>query len=154
MQDRCRSSDKEELGIEIVARYNERFASRLAEIDALQADPPFRLERYAALYREGLVHGEACLCGMLAAQSAAVPASVTAGVATFFTTNQAWLADLVEAGQRSGDFHLRQPPRDAAAAVLAALEGAVILARGLGDITAFDQAATAATALLAAERRP
>ena len=142
---------KEELGIEVVARYNAWFRQRLAEIDALDAGPRTRLERYAALYREGLVNDEACLCGMIAAETAAVPPAVAAGVATFFATNRAWLACLIEAGQRSGDFPTRQLPTRLAAAVLATLEGGVFVARGLNDITAFDEAVAATITMLQSE---
>ncbi|HVK20169.1 MAG TPA: TetR/AcrR family transcriptional regulator [Actinokineospora sp.] len=139
---------KEELGIEVVARYTERFQARLAGIDSV--DAVASLERYAALYREGLVNGEACLCGMIAAETAAVPPAVAAGVATFFTSNLAWLTKLIDEGQRAGDLGKRQPPEAAAAAVLAALEGAVFVARGLDDIAAFDLATATTIDLLRA----
>lgn len=142
---------KQDLGIEVVAQYTERFQARLAQIDAVGTDPVDCLERYVALYRDGLVNDEACLCGMIAAEAAAVPPAVGAGVATFFTANLTWLADLMEAGQRSGDFLSRQPPARLAAAVLAALEGAVFLARGMSDIDAFDAASATTIGMLRAQ---
>jgi TetR/AcrR family transcriptional regulator, transcriptional repressor for nem operon len=144
---------KEELGVEIVARYSQEFLAHLAEIDRIETDPGARLDRYVGLYRQGLVDDEACLCGMIAAETAAVPAAVAAGVATFFAANRAWLAEVVKAGQRAGAFRRRPAATTAAAALLTALQGAVFVARGIGDIHTFDEAAAATIELLHVERR-
>ncbi|PPK68303.1 TetR/AcrR family transcriptional regulator [Actinokineospora auranticolor] len=138
-------STKEELGVALVARYTERFVARLAEIDRVGAGPVDALERYAALYREGLLDGEACLCGVLAAETDAVPPAVAAGVAEFFRVNQAWLTEVIERGGLSVG-----AAGDRAATVLAVLEGAVLVARAQDDVAAFDRVAAAAIAMVQA----
>ncbi|MBM7774923.1 TetR/AcrR family transcriptional repressor of nem operon [Actinokineospora baliensis] len=139
---------KEELGVALVARYTERFLARLAEIDRLDTGPVDALERYAALHREGLVDGEACLCGVIAAETGAVPAAVAEGVAEFFRVNQAWLTDRIERGQRSGELRPSLDAGDSAATLLAALEGAALVARSHNDVAAFDRVATTSIAVL------
>ncbi|SER22849.1 TetR/AcrR family transcriptional regulator [Actinokineospora terrae] len=141
---------KEELGVRLVARYTERFQARLADIDQHATGPVDALERYAALYREGLSDGEACLCGVIAAEIAAVPPAVAAGVADFFRVNRTWLTTLIETGAHSGVLHPQRTPADHAATLLATLEGAIFVARAYDDVAAFDQIATTAIATLTA----
>jgi TetR/AcrR family transcriptional repressor of nem operon len=134
---------KEQLGVELVARYSEEFFRRLDGIDTLEASPLARLQYYAALYREGVTRGEACLCGMLAAETAAVPPAVAGSVARFLRANREWLTGVVEAGQRRGDFLAPLVPAQAAAALLATLQGAAFVARNVEDIDTFDDAVAA-----------
>ncbi|GAA3001461.1 TetR/AcrR family transcriptional regulator [Actinokineospora diospyrosa] len=138
---------KEQLGVELVARYTDRFQARLAEIDTLATGPVDALERYAALYREGLTDGEACLCGVIAAEIAAVPAAVAAGVAEFFRVNRIWLAALIGNRETPG-----QTPEDLAATFLATLEGAIFVARAHHDVAVFDRIAATAITVLAMDR--
>ncbi|WP_035304010.1 TetR/AcrR family transcriptional regulator [Actinokineospora inagensis] len=139
---------KEQLGVELVARYTARFQSRLADIDRLATNPVDALERYAALYREGLTDGEACLCGVIAAEIAAVPPPVAAGVAEFFRVNREWLATRIENSGFPRTPHPRHTPDDHAAAFLGTLEGAVLIARTQDDIALFDHIATTAISML------
>ncbi|GAA3837938.1 TetR/AcrR family transcriptional regulator [Saccharothrix violaceirubra] len=139
---------KEQLGVALVAGYTERFRARLSDIDRQATGPVDALERYAALFRDGLSDGEACLCGVIAAEIAAVPPAVAAGVAEFFDVNRTWLTALVEAGRRSGALRPRRTSEEHAAALLAALEGAVLIARAHGDVAAFDHVADAMIAAL------
>ncbi|WP_018681737.1 TetR/AcrR family transcriptional regulator [Actinokineospora enzanensis] len=139
---------KEQLGVELVTRYTERFQARLADIDRLAADPVDALRRYAALYRDGLSDGEACLCGVIAAEIAAVPPAIAAGVTEFFRVNREWLSTLLENGERSGTLCPQGNPDDHAAVLLATLEGAVLIARAHADPSTFDHVATTAIAVL------
>src|ERR1700679_3034204 len=59
---------KAELGEALIARYAERFAQALAEIDRRGVDARDKLNAYAELYSGVLDGGRMCLCGMLAAE--------------------------------------------------------------------------------------
>ncbi|MEM9763414.1 MAG: TetR/AcrR family transcriptional regulator [Pseudomonadota bacterium] len=124
---------KEALVARLAERYTERFMA------ALEAAIPNEgmLPALRRLFRASLEDdNQMCLCGMLAAESAALPPPVVAETRRFFERLIAAVAG---------------PDADAIAhqhalSVVARLEGALLTARVLGDATAFD----AATADLAA----
>ena len=78
-----------------------------------------------------------CLCGMLAAEYATLPKSVKSEVTRFFDTNETWLADVLEQGRRAERFQIAGSPADAARRIIAALEGAMMLARVYAEPGAF-----------------
>src|ERR1700728_73270 len=53
---------KAQLGEALIARYADRFASALEEIDEAEADARGKLAAYAALYSGVLDGGRMCLC--------------------------------------------------------------------------------------------
>lgn len=131
---------KEDLGVAIVDAYSERFAARLARIDAHGGDARKRLRAFAGLYREGLAAGQACLCGVLASEIAVLPLRVQAGVRRFFDMNLRWLERTLREG-RGAELRPTINPRQDARTVLAALQGAMIVSLSLQEPSAFDQAA-------------
>lgn len=109
-------------------------ALRLARGDALQ-----RLRGFAGLYRASLEAGQACLCGVLAAELAALSPAMQAGVRDFFALNIAWLSAVLAEGQAEGSLRADLDPASQATAVLATLQGALLLGQTLG-IPAFEDA--------------
>lgn len=134
---------KEHLAAAIVETYTARFRERLDAITADTGDLQGRLRAYAGLYREGLVRGEGCLCGVLASEVAILPPRVRAGVAAFFALNLRWL-ETAHAGAQGDE------PRRAARTTLATLQGALFVALSIGDPSAFDDAVEGWLASLAA----
>lgn len=134
---------KEDLGVALVEAYTERFTQALADILAATADAPKRLGTYAGLYRSGLQAGQGCLCGVLASELNVLPDRIRVGVRRFFDLNTDWLEGIVAAGQSDGCFRSDLDARSQAMAVLAALEGAMLVGRALGSVEAFDAAAGA-----------
>ena len=135
---------KADLGVALAARYRLRFNEALEDITGQTDDARRRLERYADLFRKTLgVDGRLCLCGMLGAEIATLPDPVMAEVNGFFRDNEAWLTDIISAGQNDGTLHSDTPAVDQARLVLAALEGAMIVARATGDGGRFDAVAGA-----------
>lgn len=132
---------KAELGEALIGRYADRFSTALAEIDAGPAGARERLRAYARLYRQVLADRRMCLCGMLAAEYATLPEAMRAAVVRFFNENEAWLADLLDAGRREGELAFAGPPHETARTLMAALEGAMLVARPYGDVARFDVAA-------------
>jgi len=142
---------KEDLGVEIVAVYTQRFGERLAGIAGSSSDLRGRLDAYAGLYREGLAAGEGCLCGVLASELAGLPAQVRSGVERFFALNIEWLEEvLLDAaparGKRAADLARQQ-----ARTVLATFQGAVFVALAVGSPDTFDAAVDGLLAILASK---
>jgi len=94
---------KGDLGQEVASRYRRAFGEALADIESDTDDPIARLERYVHLYARQLSdHGRICLCGMLAAEYATLPAPVQGEVRGFFDDQREWLARRVSRGPRGG----------------------------------------------------
>jgi len=100
-----------------------------------------RLEAYADLFRATLRDGRMCLCGMLAAGFATQPEPLRLAVAGALEEHESRLAALLADGQAAGSIRRDAAPRDQARALVAGLEGALMLARLHGDPDRFDAAA-------------
>src|SRR6516165_4997327 len=110
---------KAQLAEALVARYRRRFAAARQEVDDAAAGVRQRL--YAEVFTDG---GRMCLCGVFAADAASLPPEVRGAIAAFFEDQQRWVAAVfAEAGLPAAR------ARGAAQAFLAALEGALLLAR-------------------------
>lgn len=112
----------------LIARYRERFAVARQQVDDDATGVRQRLLGYAGLYAEVFAEGgRLCLCGVFAVDAESLPSQVRQATAAFFTDQRRWLAGtFAEAGlpgARAGA---------AAEAYLAALEGALLLARAHG----------------------
>lgn len=113
----------------LIARYREQFAAARQQVDSDAMGARERLLGYAGLYAKVFADGgRLCLCGVFAADAESLPAPVRQATAEFFADQQRWVAGvLAEAGlpaSRTGA---------AAQAYLAALEGALLLARAHGQ---------------------
>ncbi len=119
---------KEALVAALAERYSQRFFAGLADAPT----GPARVSAYRAAFGRAMAQdGAMCLCGVLGAAAPALPAPVAAGAAAFM---RAMVKDLAAALADAPD------PRGRALAVVAQLEGAMLLARALGDPGVFDQA--------------
>ncbi|HTW28283.1 MAG TPA: TetR/AcrR family transcriptional regulator [Acetobacteraceae bacterium] len=134
---------KEDIGAALVEAYTVRFKDSLADIVVASPRAPQRLQAYAGLYRMGLEAGQGCLCGVLASELDGLPDRVRLGVRRFFKLNSEWLEVVLAEGQATGSIRADADARSQAAAVLAGLEGAMLVGRALDSIAAFDAAARA-----------
>ena len=126
---------KADLGEALVKRYRNRFFEDLASRTGA-ATPRQKLRAFAAAYRDALEKGGAiCLCGMLGAESSGLPKAVARAVRGFFEANIAWVGSVLEEGS------LSDAPQDDAALIVATLQGALILASSLDDLSVYDAAA-------------
>lgn len=141
---------KTDLGLALLERYRRAFLGALANIesDANQAVP--RLERYVDLYRAVLRKRRMCMCGMLAADIATLPQPMRASVGIFFAENEGWLARVLTQGTTRGELQFAGTPASMAGVIVSSLEGAMLVARGRGAPSHFDDVA----ALLIANMRP
>jgi TetR/AcrR family transcriptional regulator, transcriptional repressor for nem operon len=130
---------KAELGCALIAGYGQRFDAALARIDA--ASPPDTLRRYVQLYEDVLVRDRMCLCGMLAAEYSTLPPAMRAQLRSFFDKNEAWLANLLERGRKSGALHFEGSALEIARMLTAGLGGAMLLARSYEEPARFEATA-------------
>lgn len=132
---------KGDLGKALVSRYRARFRDAVAAIAARQVDAPAKLEAFVALFKDTFEQdGRLCLGGMFAADLPTLPPEVAEQVRGFYAENEAWLARVLDAGRRASELHFEGTPRDAAAALLDGLEGALLAARAHGSSARFARA--------------
>ncbi len=125
---------KAELVHTIVQRYADRFAGALAGIDAATADPVARLARYGELFATTYRHDRRlCVCGILGAEAAAMSPELADEVRAFFQLNLDWLAATIELGRQSGQLRALGSAQAQAHGLLCALEGAMMVGRGVGS---------------------
>jgi TetR/AcrR family transcriptional repressor of nem operon len=141
---------KADLGKRLMARYTATFLAALAEIDSGASSAHEKLERYVAIYAGVLANNRMCLCGILAAEYATLPKAVKLEVTRFFDANETWLAGVLERGRKDRSLSFSGPAVEAARLFVAALEGAMMLARSYGDAKRFDAAASRLLAALGA----
>jgi TetR/AcrR family transcriptional repressor of nem operon len=132
---------KAELGQRLIERYERNFATALARVEAETADAFERLSRYVRIYAEVLGNEQMCLCGMLAAEHGTLPAPMRRSLQHYFDYNEVWLAGVLERGRRDGRLRFEGAPRELAALLLGALEGAMMMARSYGDPARFNAVA-------------
>jgi TetR/AcrR family transcriptional regulator, transcriptional repressor for nem operon len=133
---------KAELGEALIERYAARFADALEAIDSGGGDAPAKLEAYASIYAEVLRDRRMCLCGMLAAEYDTLPKPMGAAIIRFFDENEAWLTRVLEQGREERSLQLNGSARGEAQTIVSGLEGALLVARPLGDVARFEAAAT------------
>jgi TetR/AcrR family transcriptional repressor of nem operon len=132
---------KADLGSALIDRYRATFDSALKAIDQQAPEAREKLHQYAALYESVLSDERMCLCGMLAAEYATLPAPMQKGLTAFFDANERWLTTVLEGGLRTGVFQFGDSANERARLLLGALEGAMLVARSYGDPRRFHAAA-------------
>jgi len=145
---------KAKLGLSLVRRYRQAFEAALRALSTSRSDAPALLRGYADLYGSMLRRGRMCLCGMLAAEHRTLPVSMQRALREFFDENERWLAGVLAQGERSGALRLSGPARDEARLLVAALEGALLLAGSYDDVRRFDAAAAGILDRLLPSRGP
>lgn len=128
---------KVDLGVRLIERYTERFQDALSDIEVSTTSACGQLQKYAALYESVLEGNRLCLCGMMAAEMETLAVPIRERLSAFFSVNENWLTGVVERGLRSGQIDAVGEARVIAAAITGTLEGAMIVARAHGGITAF-----------------
>jgi TetR/AcrR family transcriptional regulator, transcriptional repressor for nem operon len=139
---------KAELGRRLIERYAAAFAGALQRIDSAAPGAAARLRAYVKLYADVLAEDRMCLCGMAAAEYGTLPVPMQKALQLFFAANEVWLTRLLDQGQNEGYLCLRAPAREEAAMMMSALEGAMLVARAMGDPNRFERAAASLLAQL------
>jgi TetR/AcrR family transcriptional regulator, transcriptional repressor for nem operon len=133
---------KAKLGTALIDRYQKSFGDALDAIDQKDPAPSEKLRLYVDLYDSVLRNDRMCLCGMLAAEYATLPAPMQESLTSFFDANERWLTAVLQAGAQVGDFLLPESAKERARVLLGAFEGAMLVARSYGDSSRFRSAAS------------
>jgi TetR/AcrR family transcriptional repressor of nem operon len=123
---------KAELVAVVTQRYTHRFRGALHEIEGRCPTADERLAEYASLFEKTFrADRRICVCGMLGAERDALPDEVRREVDRFFAANLDWVSGVFADGQRAGRFTPHAAPAAFAEALLCALEGALVVGRGM-----------------------
>jgi TetR/AcrR family transcriptional regulator, transcriptional repressor for nem operon len=141
---------KADLGRALIVSYIKSFDAALAKIDLVASQSALR--KYVQLYEDVMVRDRMCLCGMLAAEYSTLPAPMQHEIRRFFDRNEAWLTTSMERGRAGGSLHFEGSVIEAARALTAGLEGAMLLARSYEDPRRFTATAKRLLAELGASR--
>lgn len=136
-------ASKAVLGVSLIQRYTQHFATLLDAIDAEAAaggSAVDRLRGYAQIYAAVLAQDRSCLCGMLAAEFETLPKAMQTALDDYFAVNERWLVAVLETGRESGSLRFTGPAEEAAQYIVSALEGSMIMARSDGGPARFDSA--------------
>jgi TetR/AcrR family transcriptional repressor of nem operon len=123
---------KEDLAVALVTRYSKTF---FADLDRRAGSAPLSrlLRTFCDAYRSALERSErACLCGMLGAESWGLPKPVVDAVAAFFEANMVWIGRALPKGLTPRGRRIRS------AQILATLQGGMMIATTLKDLSLFD----------------
>lgn len=121
---------KADLGEALAKRYTERAKERLGDPASLA--PTEAIARLTQLFRDALLKDDKmCLCGLFGAERDALPPVVAAATGEFFRLVLGYLTTALGADWTGA------PP----VAILARLEGALIVARTLRDVDLFESSA-------------
>ena len=145
---------KAELGLRLIERYEREFVAALEAIDRLGLDDREKLRRYVDIYAGVLRANRMCLCGMLAAEFATLPKPLRTSLRGFFDTNESWLVAVLNHGRGAGTLQFDGPAAGVAQFFVAALEGAMMMARSYGDARRFEVGAARLLGDLADPRAP
>jgi TetR/AcrR family transcriptional repressor of nem operon len=124
---------KGKLGERLIERYRTAFLAALDTIDVTAAGAGQKLRAYVSLYTDVLARNRMCLCGMLAADYETLPKPMRTELCRFFDANEAWLTRVLDTGRERDEIAFAGSPIDAARVLIAALEGAMMLARSQED---------------------
>ncbi len=147
---------KGELTVALVARYTDRLMASLGEPTATAMKTTGDLiDRYIARFRGTLEHdGRMCLAGIFATEIDTLPAEVHEEIERFVLANIEWLTSAL---RQYGSRRVRASHQtDRARAIFSALEGAMLVARGTHNISAFDTIVSSyrSAGLLPAQGKP
>ncbi len=118
---------KADLVAEVAVQYRQEFADRVRTIgDETASD---RLMAYAGLFDQPASSGLLCLCGAIAAEWSNIAERPRREVEQFFEEQLTWLTREIEAGAAAGEFRADVDGPAMARALLAALEGSMLMAR-------------------------
>ena len=138
---------KAELCRALIARQREQVAAAFAALDAAGGGAVRKLEGYVDVFRGTLAAGNRmCRCGMLASDFATLEPDIVRELRLSFLDHEVWLTAVFAEGEAAGQLRFEGSAMDEARMLLAALEGAMLLARAYEEPARF---ATAARRLLA-----
>lgn len=131
---------KDDLVLEAVKEYSARISARLSGIDP--ALPVLeQAKQYLDPIRATCGSDQICLAGMLSTEVLCLPEPVHKVLKDFYLINEAWLAKLLERGQKERDTPYPVPPEMLAQVIYGAVQNGLIAARLFGTQERLEAAA-------------
>jgi TetR/AcrR family transcriptional regulator, transcriptional repressor for nem operon len=127
--------EKNDLTAVLIQNYTDNFAQQLQAIAAREKTLKKKLLAYIGLFEEATANGKLCLCAMLSAEITSLDDASRALLVDFFKLGENWLQTAFE--QHADQLDVDIDPRSLAQALLAGLEGAILLDRVQGDHSHF-----------------
>lgn len=128
---------KGDLGAELARQYTDDFLASLGDPIAIFESGNNPIETYINQFRLALVRDKKmCLCGLLAAESEALPEKVRYETQRFFKKNIAWLELAFQIRDPYDTIHAKAN----AMKTVALLEGALLISKTLDDNQVFELA--------------
>ena len=109
-------------------------------IDGKSQTAADQIKSYMAIYAGVLADHRMCMCGMLAAEFETLPKPMQSALDHFFGMNETWLEAILRKGLGDGSLRFADEPQPLAQFIVAALEGAMMLARSHADENRFHAA--------------
>lgn len=132
---------KADLAVALIERYANTFAHTLAVIDETTDVAADRLAAYVQCYRSALGGGvKLCLCVAFSISRDSLSEEALVELDTFHSDSLTWLTKTFELANRDGSVSHSSEPMNEACALLAAVEGAQLIARSTKKVTDFDRA--------------
>jgi TetR/AcrR family transcriptional regulator, transcriptional repressor for nem operon len=129
---------KGELGGALAERYTSDFAEYLDGLLGEGLDQETCIRKYTDVFRNTLLNeNRMCLGGIMAAEHKELPVEVRTEVVKFSEMNVRWLIKVLSLG-KSARVATKAIQRRALA-IFAAIEGAQLVARSRGDVSAYDE---------------
>lgn len=146
---------KEDLGARVIQRYTERFKEALDALEKDASTPLKRLDGYITLFCNTYEPGrKLCPGGILGAESGTLPESIGSALKAFFALNVTWLSALLEDGRAQRQFVFAGNADRQALFLLSALEGAMVVGKGLGSDDSVSLVSKALIAHLSVQMKP
>lgn len=127
--------EKNDLTAVLIQSYTDNFSRKLQAIAVREKTLKKKLLAYIGLFEAATANGKLCLCGMLSAEIASLDDVSRALLVEFFKLGENWLQTVFE--QHADQLAVAMQPKALAQALLAGLEGAILLDRVLGDQSHF-----------------
>jgi TetR/AcrR family transcriptional regulator, transcriptional repressor for nem operon len=129
---------KGELGGALAERYTSDFAEYLDGLLGEGLDQETCIRKYTDVFRNTLLNeNRMCLGGIMAAEHKELPVEVRAEVVKFSEMNVRWLIKVLSLGKSARV--VTKATQRRALAIFAAIEGAQLVARSRGDVSAYDE---------------
>jgi len=135
---------KGDLGQALIEGFRRACGEVLRSIDGDARGPIEKLRAYSDIFAKTLAdEGRMCLCGMLAAGYETLPEGMRRELVAEIADHEAWLAGVIREGIAAGLLLEVGSPREQARILFSGLEGAMLIARVMGDVDRYRAVADA-----------
>lgn len=128
---------KADLGVAIIRRYRDTFASQL---EAIERNPQTSAWEALDFYFSPYLHfaqtpDTVCLCGALAGEISALPQAMRLEVKQFMEEHQTWLEGILQNGRSNGELTFNETPARLSRMLFNTLQGTLLVKRSTDDMS-------------------